>query len=886
MPRVNMRPFFNLSISWLSSSVLGVLLIATLWAGIGAKYVDNRASDVSGAQRDNENFALLFEENVLRSIGEMDKALLYLRRLLQNTKGTIDFPAAVGTTDILSELIVQVAIIDERGIMRASNVGPQPAPATDLSDREHFLFHLKSAEDKLFISKPLIGRASGKWSVQLTRRFHKPDGAFGGVIVASFNPEHFAKFYGRINLGLGAAFTLVGIDGVVRATGGNAETKYALGQDLRGTELMARVAADVSGSYRDESRKSGAPRLSAVRRVAGHPLAVNVSVPEQSILRESQANLHLMIFAGVALSLMIAAVTWQARKSELAVQRNSRQLRLTLAHMSQGIIMVTKDMSIPIINAKCVELLNLPREFLSSPPRFDELIAFLDRRGEYAKMALPDNLGPLEFYGPQDAAGQFELYERVRPDGTVLEVRSARLDDGGFVRTFSDITRRKQAQMEADRLASEDVLTGLANRRVLSETLDELTLAHCLSDPKAIERFTILCLDLDRFKAVNDAHGHAVGDKLLQAVAQRMKQMTRGTDLVARLGGDEFAVLLASGEQQPTAEAVACRLVEALSRPYELDGHQILIGASIGIAVGPADGRTTNELLIAADLALYAAKAAGRGTYRFFDRQMNEEIKGRRQIETDLRDAITRGQLELYYQPIINLRQNTISGFEALARWIHPIDGPIPPDKFIPIAEDSGLILPLGEWALREACSQAILWPDNVSVAVNLSPLQFASPGLAVMVERVLGETGLAPQRLELEITEGLLMRNTEATIATLHRLKDIGLRIAMDDFGTGYSSLSYLQSFPFDRIKVDRSFVSQLGANSTSSTVVRAVVDIATSRGMQTTAEGVETKEQRAALEALGCDEAQGYLLGRPVPVEQVATLIATWSKEDRKAA
>ena len=373
---------------------------------------------------------------------------------------------------------------------------------------------------------------------------------------------------------------------------------------------------------------------------------------------------------------------------------------------------------------------------------------------------------------------------------------------------------------------------------------------------------------------------------MLQAVAQRMKQMLRGTDLVARLGGDEFAVLLGSGEQQPTAEAVACRLVEALSRPYELDGHQILIGASIGIAVGPADGRTTNELLIAADLALYAAKAAGRGTYRFFDRQMNEEIKGRRQIETDLRDAITRGQLELYYQPIINLRQNTISGFEALARWVHPIDGPISPDKFIPIAEDSGLILPLGEWALREACSQAILWPDNVSVAVNLSPLQFASPGLAVMVERVLGETGLAPQRLELEITEGLLMRNTEATIATLHRLKDIGLRIAMDDFGTGYSSLSYLQSFPFDRIKVDRSFVSQLGANSTSSTVVRAVVDIATSRGMQTTAEGVETEEQRAALEALGCDEAQGYLLGRPVPVEQVATLIATWSKEDRKAA
>ncbi len=886
MPSLNMRPFFNHSISWLSSTVLGGLLILMLWAGIGAKYFDNRASDVSGAHRDNENFALLFEENILRSIGEMDKALLYLRRMIQNTKGPIDFHAVVSTTDVFSELIVQVAIIDERGIMRASNAGPQPAPATDLSDREHFLIHLQTAEDKLFISKPLVGRASGKWSVQLTRRFFKSDGAFGGVVVASFNPDHFTKFYGRIDLGLGAAFTLVGVDGIVRATGGNAETKHTLGQDLRGTELMARVGADLSGSYIEAKSAAGGSRLSAVRRVAGHPLAVSVSVPEQSISEQSQGNLHLMMLAGVALSSMIAAVTWQARKSELAVKRNSRQLRLTLAHMSQGIMMVTNDMSIPIMNAKCFELLDLPQTFIHSPPRFDELIGFLDRRGEFSKTALPDNLGLLEFYGPKDAAGQFELYERVRPDGTVLEVRSARLDDGGFVRTFSDITRRRQAQMEANRLASEDVLTGLANRRVLSETLDDLTFTHRNSVNTSLSKFAILCLDLDRFKAVNDTHGHAVGDRLLQAVAQRMKQILRASDLVARLGGDEFAVLLASAEQQPTAEVVASRIVEALSRPYEIDGHQILIGASIGIAVGPTDGRSTNELLIAADLALYAAKAGGRGTYRFFNRQMNEEIKGRRQIETDLREAITNGELELHYQPIIALRQNTISGFEALARWIHPVHGPIPPDKFIPVAEDSGLILPLGEWALKEACRQAVQWPDDVSVAVNLSPLQFASPGLAIMVERILGETGLAPRRLELEITEGLLMRNTEATIATLHRLKEIGLRIAMDDFGTGYSSLSYLQSFPFDRIKVDRSFVSQLGLNSTSSTVVRAVVDIAASRGMQTTAEGVETEEQRAALEALGCDEAQGYLLGRPEPIHKVATLIATWGQRSRKAA
>ncbi len=499
---------------------------------------------------------------------------------------------------------------------------------------------------------------------------------------------------------------------------------------------------------------------------------------------------------------------------------------------------------------------------------------------------MPEHLGPLEFYGPQDATGNFDLYERVRPDGTVLEVRSARLEDGGFVRTFSDITRRRKAQDDADRLASEDVLTSLANRRVLSETLDRLTEAHRLAASNPLDTFAILCIDLDRFKAVNDTHGHAIGDRLLQAVAQRTKKLVRTTDVVARIGGDEFAVLLASADQQPTAEIVARRLVEALSRPYNVDGHQLLIGASIGIAVGPADGASTNELLIAADLALYAAKSSGRGTYRFFARQMNEAIKQRQEIETDLRQAIADEKLELHYQPIINLKQNNIWGFEALARWTHPLRGAIPPDKFIPVAEDSGLILPLGERALREACRQAVQWPIELSVAVNLSPLQFANPGLAMMVERILRETGLQPHRLELEITEGLLMRNTEATIATLHRLKEIGVRIAMDDFGTGYSSLSYLQSFPFDRIKVDRSFVTQLGSNRTSSTVVRAVVDIASSRGMSTTAEGVETEAQRSALEALGCDEAQGYLLGRPGPVSGVIQVISAWEERRQGAA
>ncbi len=880
------RPYLKSSTSWLSSTVLGVLMIVMLWGGIAAKYLDNRAADASGARRDLQNFTLLFEENVLRSIGEMDKALLYLRRMIETTKGPLDNPAFVGTSDVLSELIVQVAIIDDRGIMRASNVGPQPAPATDLSDREHFRFHVGRTTDELFISKPLIGRASGKWSVQLTRRFLKVDKSFGGVVVASFNPEHFAKFYGRIDLGYGAAFALVGMDGIVRATGGGSASNIALGDTLSGSPLMAQLSKVQAVLFVDAGSSAGGRQLVAARKVTGHPLAVSVRVLEQLVYEDSFASLKPMIFAGVVLSLMIGAATWLARKSELEVQHNARALQLTLEHMGQGIMMVMADLSIPVMNQKCVELLDLPPSFAAHPPRFDALINFQEQRGEFADAKLPDQISPLEFYGPSDVSGRFDMYERQRPNGMVLEVRSARLADGGFVRTFLDITRRRQAQTQVTRLASEDVLTGLANRRIFSEALDER--ATLLVEPAGgpVSSFAILCLDLDRFKVVNDTQGHAIGDKLLQAVARRMQQSLRSTDLVARLGGDEFAVLLAHANQEPTADIVAERLVETLSRPYDIDGHQILIGASIGIAIGPTDGCSSNDLMIAADLALYAAKAAGRGTYRFFAKAMNEEIKGRQKIETDLRDAVANEALELHYQPIISLATNKVSGFEALARWTHPTLGPIPPDKFIPIAEDSGLILPLGEWALREACRQAALWPAEIKIAVNLSPLQFANSGLATMVERILCETGLAPSRLELEITEGLLMRNTDSTITILHRLREIGLRIAMDDFGTGYSSLSYLQSFPFDRIKVDRSFVSQLGSTTTAATVVRAVVEIAASRGMETTAEGVETEDQRQQLADLGCDQAQGYLLGRPVPIAQVASVIAKWNGGQRQAA
>ena len=867
------------SFSWPNSTALGVGMTVLLWLGIVAKFHENRQSDFTDAKQDVLNFTLLFEENVLRSIGELDKALLYLRRTIQSSREPLNFHSLVGTSDVLSELIVQVAIIDADGIMRASNIGPQPAPPTDLSDREHYRVHVSTTADRLFISKPVIGRASGRWSVQMTRRFSKPDGSFGGVIVASFDPEHFAKFYGRIALGEGATFTLIGTDGVVRASGGDKRFQHPLGKVLANDDQLGNANTDQTVTFTDATTFDETPRLVAVRKVSGHPLLVSTSVPEQTIYRSSNSSVSWMLLAGSVLSMMIGVSTWHTLEANRQLQRKALVLKLTLEHMTQGIMMVTEDLEIPVINRQCIQLLDLPPQFLTAPPRFDKLVRYQQSRGEFVNANIDEGVDPLDVFGPNDIAGKFNMYERSRPDGTIIVVRTTRLDGGGFVRTFTDITARRQAQTEVQKLACEDALTGLANRRVLTETIDRLTAG-------SNQNFGVLCLDLDRFKNVNDTMGHAVGDQLLKAVAGRLRAALRPTDLVARLGGDEFAVVLREIKSARTCRIVVQRLVEAIGRPYDIDGRQILIGTSIGVAIGPADGQSTNDLLIAADLALYAAKAAGRGRYQFFAKEMNEEIKARQTIEGDLRIAITEQQLELHYQPIVNLKDNTVAGFEALARWTHPVKGPIAPDKFIPIAEDTGLIMVLGEWALREACRQAMKWPCEIGVAVNLSPLQFGNADLVKTVETVLLDTGLAASRLELEITEGLLMRNTERTVAILHGLRKLGVRIAMDDFGTGFSSLSYLQSFPFDRIKVDRSFVSKLGTTASAASVIKAVVEIAAASGMQTTAEGVETEEQRARLEALGYNEAQGYLFSRPLPLAQVAGVIAAWQRREVQAA
>ena len=465
-----------------------------------------------------------------------------------------------------------------------------------------------------------------------------------------------------------------------------------------------------------------------------------------------------------------------------------------------------------------------------------------------------------------------EQVELVLADGSVLALQGWQLAAGEWALSLEDVTSRRAIERRAEALAHQDVLTGLANRRVFGELL-AAALAQSERSGKSV---AVLCLDLDRFKSVNDTLGHAFGDTLLRTVAERIRSVVRQSDTIARLGGDEFAILQAGVGQPGAAAALAQRLVDLIGRSYVLDGQLVNIGVSVGLALGPNHGVDPDQLLRNADLALYEAKAGGRGRFCFFEPAMDERMQARRRLELDLRKALAMRELELHYQPQMSVETGRLVGFEALLRWQHPERGLVPPSEFVPLAEETGLIVRIGEWVLRAACREAARWPSELSLAVNLSPVQFQSQRLLDAVRDALAQSGLNPARLELEITEGVLLQESGTTLAVLHALRRLGVRIAMDDFGTGYSSLSYLRSFPFDKLKIDQSFVRGLFSSADCAAIVRAVAALGASLGISTTAEGVETLEQMGRIREEGCTEAQGYLFSRPVPASEVDRLIA----------
>ncbi len=461
-----------------------------------------------------------------------------------------------------------------------------------------------------------------------------------------------------------------------------------------------------------------------------------------------------------------------------------------------------------------------------------------------------------------------------------VEERTRRLIDANQ-RLKEEIADREELQAKSQYLAYHDSLTGLGNRLLFKEQLEE-ALRDVAVTPHPL---AVLFLDLDGFKAVNDTLGHSIGDLLLKSIAAKLRDLLPPTDRIARLGGDEFAILQISSAQPASSISLAEKLIEVVSHSHSIDGHDVTVGASVGIAVAHPGEMNTESLLKSADLAMYSAKSDGRGTYRMFDPQMDAVVQTRRSLERDMRTALAQGGFTLFYQPLVNMQTKKVTAFEALMRWQHAERGMVPPSEFIPVAEEMGLIVQLGEWALRQACVEATEWPDDIRVSVNLSPAQFAKGNLVSTVMNALASAGLPAARLELEITESVLLEKSERNIAILNQLRELGVRISMDDFGTGYSSIGYLRSFPFDKIKIDKSFVQDLLVDQGSLAIVRAIVGLGISFAMTTTAEGVETEEQMRCLNLEGCIEVQGYLFSKPVPANELSGLLSSLANQHSQA-
>ena len=551
--------------------------------------------------------------------------------------------------------------------------------------------------------------------------------------------------------------------------------------------------------------------------------------------------------------------------AEEALAEQNVRFDAALTNIPHGVCMFDAEKRLILCNAGYSALYALPSELTMAGTPLQRILDYRAAVGS----------APIEMESYFDVADEAKAAGQARStrvglrDGRTVRIAHNPMSGGGYVATHEDITQAVRAEEQIRYMGSHDGLTGLPNRSLLRDRIGE-----AMARARRGGMFCIHYLDLDNFKTVNDAHGHPIGDLLLKQVAERLRLCLRETDTLARLGGDEFVVLQDDLEKPEQAGSLARRLVEAMTAPFDLDGRQVYLGVSVGVSVCPGDGEDVDTLLKNADMAMYRSKSEGRNTYRFFELAMDARIQERRLLEMSLRRAVANEEFELYYQPQVDAQTEAITGCEALLRWNHPTRGMVSPAEFIPLAEEIGVIVPLGAWVIQQACREAATWPKHISVAVNLSSAQFKGLSLVQTVVAALDASGLSPLRLELEITESAMLADSESTIATLNHLRALGVRIAMDDFGTGYSSLSYLRSFPFDKIKIDRSFIKDLGEEGDCAAIVKAVASLGIALGMSTTAEGVETAEQLRQIRAHGCTEVQGYFFGRPCPAKALPDL------------
>lgn len=803
---------------------------------------------------------------------------------LRDASDRASYAAAAGNLSLHEELRARISslqqvnaltVLDHTG--RLLNFSRRwPIPAIDLSDRDYFQELAADPKLQRVISRPFQNRGDGIWTIYIARKVTATDGTFLGAVLGAVELGYFQNLYRRI---VPAEDFNIGVfrnDGVLLTRFPYREN--AIGKSFPTSTVMRLASAGIAnGDARANSPIDGADRFVSIRSLTHYPMKLYVSRDSAIGLTQFRHQAvavgvaAFMLAAGLNLSLFFVGRKFRAREDHTRAEervRAERDLRkqhaafgVALDNMTQGLCLFSGDGKVVVMNARFAELHAIPSHLCvqGTPAALIEH-TILERV----------SVGQDRFDLLQRPPGAAHLRSTVYlNDGRALDVVRAPVPGGGWVCTHEDITERRRAEERMRFLAGHDVLTNLSNRRLFKEQVEQTLVTSAGATTEA----ALLCLDLDRFKPINDVFGHPTGDRLLTEVARRLNGL--GDRCVpARLGGDEFAILVSdiAGATGPAQWAQA--VIDVLAEPFDLAGTRVEIGCSIGIAVFPKDGDAYDRLLSAADMALFRAKREDKGGFVFFEPSMDTEARARHELARDLKAAIGTSQLHLHYQPQFAVATGEILGFEALLRWNHPIRGPISPAQFIPIAEETGLILPIGEWVLRTACREAARWDRPLGIAVNLSIAQFKSDGLLEVVGCALRDAGLEPSRLELEVTESLLLQDTARAQDLLVTLRRKGVRIAIDDFGTGYSSLLTLQSFPFDRIKIDRSFVGQIGLARKGAAIVQAIIALGSSLGMPVIAEGIETDEQLAFLRKCGCAEMQGYLCGRPRPIADYRTL------------
>jgi diguanylate cyclase (GGDEF)-like protein len=865
-------------IRWLV--LCGILLIAIIAGGTAIMVGSFRDRAVLNTNRELENTLLLLARHFDKQIEDgqviQKDVIAYIKASGVETRQ--EFKTKMSSAEVHLMLngkiralsyIGAVNVFDAEGqLINSSDVWP--VPNINVADRDYFKAF--KAESTLSVSlQSFFSRITGAWTAVIARKVYGPNHEFLGVVTRGIEPKYFEKFFASLSFGDNSAISMFQRDGTMLARYPHVESM--IGRKFNDGPIFRTILPKANqGTMRMTSPVDGVDRLAAVRVLHGYPIVLIATTTVDSALADWREQTRFLIFSASLSSIVVAVILFlivrqlsqQHRRVQGRLALEKHRLDTAVNNLNQGLLLFDESRRLVVRNDHYIEMYGLSRDVVKPGCTFRDLIAHRKEMGtfrgdvdEYCNRIVRD-LRP----------GRVMIANM--PDGRSIQMTFQPVADGGWVSTHEDITERRRAEARIEHMAHFDTLTELPNRALFRERLEEM-----LTDLAPGMQLAVLYIDIDEFKAVNDSLGHPVGDELLKAVALRLKDCAGDADLVARLGGDEFAIVKKANDTSTEVTDLVARVHDTIRTPYQCLGHRLTTDASIGIARAPKDGTTLDGLLKNADLAMYAAKADGRRTFRFFHPDMDIRAQARRTMELELRQALIDGGFEIHYQPLVNLANNSISGCEALLRWRHPERGMISPVEFIPVAEETGLIDQLGAWVLATACAEAATWPANMKVAVNVSPVQFRNDTFALKVASALASSGLGASRLELEITEAVLIGDDEKALAILHQLRELGVRIALDDFGTGYSSLSYLQRFPFDKIKIDRCFIDGIENPNGSLAIVQAVINIASSQLMDTTAEGVETALQRDILRDLCCTEMQGYLFSAAKPAAEIRPML-----------